>query len=278
MSKNATTYSLTAIISIAVGIGAMYFLKPIMMDSMGLFEKKDKVTSVIDRIQRKIEQESPKIETQINESEPEVNVQPVLEPEKMTVSEPVAVVPETIKEPELTVEPEVVLPTPVLITSRVLVVQDENETFTVSGLSAKDVGSDVEFVLSDDESHRYNSSDGQFTNVSGNTKGTYIATVKDLNTGKSSVARVVKGFIVRKPVVKMEAAEVEAMFNTGNAAAFKDKSDRFVDKVVFKCNMSEVTTVTTVFQKVSMEDLRVSVSDLEYDSLGRIKSMTITLN
>lgn len=280
MSKKATTYSLTAIISIAVGIGAMYFLKPVLMDSMGLFEKKEEVTNVIAELKKNIEQESLKTEMEKQEITPESESQEIQaqEAESITAQESV-VAPEPIKEPvQIVEEPVVELPTPVLITSRVSVVQDENETFTITGLVAKDVGIDMEFVLSDEENHRYASSSGQFTGVSGNAKGTYVATVKDLNTGKISVARAIKGFIVQKPVSRMSVAEVEAMFNTGNADEFKKKSDHFVDKVAFRCNKPEVTTISSVFTQVSMEDLKVSVSDLEYDFLGRIKSLTITLN
>lgn len=269
MSKNVTTYCLIAIASIFFGIGAMYFLKPVLVSSMGVFEEEAKVSDVIAELSKTIEaevvatqSESMEEET-LNDTIPSVDTNPL---------------PEQNIEPEVTPVEEVVeTPDPVLIISHISVVQDDNETFTVAGIRAKDVGTEVEFELRDDENHRYTSPDGNFKEVAGNAKGVYYASVKDLATGKKSSSRLAKGFIVKKPVQKMEASEVAAMFNTGNADSFKKYRDHFVDKPVIKSNRNNISAMSQVFQCVSMEFMTVSVSDLEYDSLGRIVSLTVTI-
>jgi len=167
---------------------------------------------------------------------------------------------------------------PVILLSRMELIQTAEGTFTVKNLRVKEapVG-ELTYELSDKENHRYTSQDGQFEGVAPNSTGQYTLVVTDSGTGKNA-SRLVKGFILQKEVTRLTEDQVAALFNTGNAGALSAHKDQFVAKPKINCNQAGINTLSGVFQGVSMDGYTASVSNLEYDSLGRIVSMTVTLN
>ena len=253
MKNKALVYIFSALVSFAVGLGGVYLVKKYLAPQT-------QQTTVA----KPVVQDNPQ-QTVAQEPEP----QPVEELVQETVEVPV---PEPVPEEET-------VAAPVLAIGRATVTQTPEETFNVEGLATKlpPVG-ELEYKLFDKEEHVYTSIDGRFENVAPNAAGSYTLIVTDTGTGKQSGARVLKGFVVKKAVERLTEEQVAAILNTGNADALNAYRDHFVDKPKVNCNQSEVSNLSGVFQGVSMDGYTATVSDLEYDSLGRIVSLTVTLN
>ncbi len=256
MKNKALVYIFSALVSFAVGLGGVYLVKKYLAPQTQQTTVAKPVAQ--DKPQQTVA-EKPKLP-------------PVDEPEQNPVDVPVPEQPAT--EPE-----EETVAAPVLALARATVTQTPEETFNVEGLSTKlpPVGQ-LEYKLFDKEEHVYTSTDGRFENVAPNAAGSYTLIVTDTGTGKQSGARVLKGFVVKKAVERLTEEQVASILNTGNAGALNAYRDHFVDKPKVNCNQSEVSNLSGVFQGVSMDGYTATVSDLEYDSLGRIVSLTVTLN
>lgn len=150
--------------------------------------------------------------------------------------------------------------------------------FRVSGIRTKGgSGGTVKFTLTDSEGHSYESLDGTFPEVQSNTRGNYVLKATDLSTGKTANARHLYGFKIVKSVEGMSAAELSALFNTGNGDNLTKVSHRIVTKPKVTCNLPDVTTFSAVFTKVWMEGLHADVTHVTYDATGKVSAITVNL-
>ena len=154
-----------------------------------------------------------------------------------------------------------------------------NGGFKVSGLKVKgSSGDNVKFILSDNENHVYESYDGSFADVvQPNARGYYNAKVRDLRSGKESAAKALYGFRDLKPVEKLSASELAAMFNSGTSSSMAPLRDRMAGNVKIKSNFPDVTTPSDVFLRVANEDLHVTVTSVHYDASGRADVINLEL-
>lgn len=150
--------------------------------------------------------------------------------------------------------------------------------FRLSGIRTKGgSGATVKYTLKDNEGHAYESLDGTFPEVQSNAKGTYVLKATEQSTGLTAKSRIISGFKYVKPVEKLSAEELAALFNTGNGDNLEKVKNRFVAKPKVKCNHSDVTTLSAVFSRVWMDGLTATVSQVTYDATGKISALTVTL-
>lgn len=282
MKKNVV-YVLLAILAMAIGVAVVYCVK------QGI-----DIKEVLSRLK-------PRTELAVDTDQPEESLSQVQEspiaptPEESTAGHNVVAEGQPVETPaetpaetqaEILVTPHIeevqVVPAEPQLSvdkSGCRVEQIAESGFMVSGLRAKNVkGSRLSYVLSDSEGHRYESTDGFFENVAPNEKGTYAVVVRDLDNGEKSKASIISGFKIVKPIEKLSAAELSAIFNTGSGDSLNSVQDKFARNCKVRSNRSEVSTMSKVFELVNMQDLRATVTDVEYDAVGRIVSFYVSFN
>ena len=261
MRNKALSYIFAALLSFVVGAGCAYLWK-----TQFAKEPVKKTANVqptqIDPAPNEEEPKAQSFTPQAKETKPQEPAQPVAQDKVAAV------------EDNISAEAE----KPIVLTGRLLVTQTAEGTFTVTGLRTKNAVGNLEYELKDKEKHRYTSKDGNFENVAPNADGRYMVIVTDAGTGLKSDVRSISGFILQKEVEKLNEKDVADILNTGNASKLNPFKDRFVNKTRISCNQAGINNWSDVFQAVSMDGMTASVSDLEYDVLGRIVSLTITLN
>lgn len=262
MKKNIFVYALLVLVAMAIGFGAVYFLK-----------------------KKGAEEPAPPVSTVLPEPAPAPKEE-VEAPARPVITEPAQTVVETTVPKENTSAPEVEAPkeeapaAPVVIISSAQVKAMSENSFKVSGLKAKGASeSGVTYELFDREKHKYFSETGDFEDIEPNSAGSYYVRAIDKETQLISQVRTLKGFSVQKPIDRLSASDLTAVFNTGNAGELDDYRAKFVDskRCRVTCNLSEITTLSQVFQAVSMDGLTATVTDIRYDATGKITSLSVSL-
>ncbi|MBR4827007.1 MAG: hypothetical protein IKZ91_03890 [Bacteroidales bacterium] len=149
--------------------------------------------------------------------------------------------------------------------------------FKLSGIRVNGGSGDYKYVLSDKEGHKYESYNGTFGAVAANTNGYYGLKAVDMVTGKETNAKTVSGFKYIKPVEKLSAAEIAEIINSGSSDRLKPVSDRISKNVKVSSNEPDVKTLNSALMRVNMDNMRASVSNVQYDATGHVTSLTITL-
>jgi len=256
--RNFIIYLLSFLVSIGIGFALMHFvIKPMLV-------QKEEPVAVVDT--RPVAQNTP--------SEPAVE-ENVLEDEASDLDaeeEPEAkeIVPETVKVEEDVFELD--------ITSLKKPATGEG-VYKVYGMKTKGAKGSVKYTLTDleDRANVYNTdSNGVFTDVKANSKGQFQLAAKDLSTGNVA-KKTIYGIKYVKPVDKLSAGDIEKILNSGNSSNLQPVSDRFAANVKVRCNLSEVTTMRAAFTRVNMDDMKATVTDVQYDGTGHVTSITLTL-
>ena len=261
MKKNVLVYALLALLAMAVGLGAVYFLR------------KEKVVEPARPVVTELPKADPDPvpEQEAQELAQQADVNPGPEEPEITAAE----------EPSVSHTQEEAPAAPVLVISSAQVEAVSEDRFRVSGLKVRGASeAGVTYELFDRESHKYYSDSGVFENIEANSSGAYMVRAIDKETKLNSQVRTLKGFALQKPVDRLSATDLAKIFNTGNAGELEEYRARFVDtkRCRITCNHAEITTLSQVFQAVSMEGYTATVSNIQYDANGRIKSLTVSLD
>lgn len=274
--NKALLYILLFLAAAAAGFTVTYFVtkdSPRPSGTAGKLAEDSKVEET--RVREPVE-ETPEAEVRVRESS--VKESPVTEtpkvqaPKEEAPKEEVPAVKEPLVEKPIAAEPAFEI---VLSAKKVEAVGDG--LFKLSGIRTKGgSGAAVKYTLKDNEGHAYESLDGTFPEVQSNAKGTYVLKATETTTGRTA-QRSISGFKYVKPVEKLSAEELTALFNTGNGDNLEKVKHRFVAKPKVHCNHSDVTTLSAVFSRVWMDGMTATVSQVTYDATGKISAITVSL-
>lgn len=264
--NKAVLYILLFLVAAAAGFTATYF---ITKDS----PRPSGTTGILAEVPRAEESRVPEpvVEAPTTE-EPVVKVPAVEEP---VMEVPVAEAPkeEAPKVKPVATEPEF----EIVLSGKKMEAVGEG-LFRLSGIRTKGgSGAAVKYTLRDSEGHAYESLDGTFPEVQANTKGTYALKATETTTGRTAKPKYISGFKFVKPVEKLSAEQLTALFNTGNGDNLAKVKHNFVAKPRVKCNHPDVTTLSAVFSRVWMDGLTANVTQVTYDGTGKISAITVTL-
>ncbi|MBO4566127.1 MAG: hypothetical protein J5695_02755 [Bacteroidales bacterium] len=255
--KSFLIYLLSFLVAAGLGFGAMHFLKPV------IFADNEPV-AVVDThtLSQAAPAEPAAEEYDLEDEASDLDAEEEPEPEKT--------VPEPVKEQADEFEID--------ITSLRKPSTGEG-LYKVYGMKTKGAQGTVRYTLTDAEntSNVYNTdSNGAFVDVKANTNGHFILVAKDLSTGKIA-KKSLYGIKYVKPVEKLSASEIEKIINSGNSANLQPVSDRMAGNVKVNCNLSDVTSLRAAFSRVNMEDMKATVTNVQYDGTGRVTAITLTL-
>lgn len=264
--NKAVLYILLFLVAAAAGFTATYF---ITKDS----PRPSGTTGILAEVTRAEEPRVPEpvVEAPTTE-EPVVKVPAVEEP---VMEAPVAEAP---KEEAPKVKPVATEPEFEIVLSGKKVEAVGEGLFRLSGIRTKGgSGAAVKYTLRDSEGHAYESLDGTFPEVQANTKGTYALKATETTTGRTAKPKYISGFKFVKPVEKLSASELTALFNTGNGENLDKVRSRVVAKPKVICNTPGVITLSAILSAVNMDGLRANVTGVSYDANGKVSEIKVDL-
>ncbi len=173
------------------------------------------------------------------------------------------------------------IPKPVVNTSKVqvsLVVGYVSYSYSVRGIKVEGEGGNYLYTLYDDV-NKYTSEDGTFRKVQANTTGSYFLTVENVDNRIVSEPIELKGFNKQIPIEnKVSARELTEMIGTGDWDGNRVKlQGRMRNQITINCSDPEFEkkTIQEVFMAVLLEGWLVEVTDVSYDSLGKLYAITL---
>lgn len=202
-------------------------------------------------------------------------------PQVEAVAEPVAAPVEEVVE-------EVVVPAVPVVESVSSPVRDNSGNYSLDVLATVHTGAPLKYFLYEDAAcciEKAQSTTGKFTSVAPCASSTYYLVVLNVNTGESSEAMPVKGFVKLLMYEKITKSELEKICNSGDYGTAPAKfNHRIASKLVIVTNGINdgergVASVADVCQKVMMGTWSsVVVEDIEYDIQNRMKKLTLRVN
>lgn len=198
------------------------------------------------------------------------------------------VVAETVAAPVEIVEEVVVIPAVPVVESVSAPVRDNSGNYSLDVLAIVHTGDPLEYFLYEDAEcyvEKARTTTGKFTSVIPSAASTYYLRVVNVNTGESTDAMPVKGFVKLMMYEKITKSELEKICNSGDYGTAPAKfNHRIASKLVIVTNGINdgergVASVADVCQKVMMGTWSsVNVEDIEYDSQNRMKKLTLRVN
>lgn len=147
-----------------------------------------------------------------------------------------------------------------------------------------ETGDPLQYEVSSMAGQRYTSSTGKFTGLesSKDQGGVYTVTVTNSRTDESAY-KVVSGFdpVAQPKVTKLTASELTDIFNSGNKPS--DMASKFAKGYKINCvglDSGEVAPdrYDEIFNRLVAAWSSVSVTDVAYNALDQITSMTINVS
>ena len=198
------------------------------------------------------------------------------------------VVVETVAAPVEIVEEVVVVPAVPVVESVSSPVRDNSGNYSLDVLATVHTGDPLEYFLYEDAEcyvEKARSTTGKFASVAPAAASTYYLRVVNVNTGESTEAVPVKGFVKLMMYEKITKAELEKICKSGDYGTAPAKfNHRIASKLVIGTNGINdgergVASVADVCQKVMMGTWSsVNVEGIEYDTQNRMKKLTLRVN